>query len=62
MPPSRMRPWAEVRELLSFRVENGYAYVIFKGADGTVRFIATADEGGEWKVNTTDPKELPPVG
>ena len=61
-PRSDMRRSSEVRELLSFRVEGGYAYVIFKGADGTVRFIAMADDDGKWKVNTTEPKELPPAG
>ena len=61
-PRSMMRRAAEVRELLSFRVEGDYAYVIFKSADGKVRFIAMADDNGEWKVNTTQPGELLPSG
>ena len=51
-----------VKELLSFRVKDGYAYVIFKGAGGEVRFIAMANDGGEWKVNTTEPGTFSPGG
>jgi hypothetical protein len=60
VPRSTMRGTAEIEGLLSFRVAGDYAYVIFRGADGTVRFIAMVDENGEWKVNTVEPGELPP--
>lgn len=53
---------AEVDELLSLRVEGGYAYVIFGSADGAVRYIAMADDDGRWKVNTSEPGELSPGG
>ena len=62
VPSSQMGRSATVGDLLSFRVKGGYAYVIFRGADGTVHFIAMVDEDGKWKVNTAEPGELPPGG
>jgi hypothetical protein len=62
LPRSVMRRSAGVRELLSFRVEGGYAYVIFRVADGMVKFIAMADDQGAWKVNTTEPGDIPKSG
>jgi hypothetical protein len=55
IPRSELRRSAVIKELLSFRVKDGYAYVIFKGAGDEVRFIAMANDDGEWKVNTTEP-------
>lgn len=51
-PRAEMRAAAAIDELLSFRVEGGYAYAIFAGVDDKVSFIAMADDEGLWKVNT----------
>jgi hypothetical protein len=62
-PTSALNSGAEVRQVLSFRTRaDGYAYLIFEGGGGTVRFIAMANEGGSWKVNTLEPAELPAEG
>jgi hypothetical protein len=54
--PSSTLRGAQVSEVLSLRVRgDGYAYLIFKDPQGAVRFIAMADDGGAWKVNTTEP-------
>jgi hypothetical protein len=46
---------AGVGEVLSFRTRSdGYAYLIFKSPEG-VKFIAMANDGGTWKVNTLEP-------
>lgn len=58
-PKAALRAAAQVNEVLSFRVEGEYAYIIFKGAEGAVRFIAMASDDGEWKVNTLEPTEFP---
>jgi hypothetical protein len=60
-PSSSLRESAQVKELLSFRVKDGYAYVIFKGAGGEIKFIAMANDDGEWKVNTTEPGAFAPT-
>jgi len=59
-PRSVLRQSAQIKELLSFRVKDDYAYVIFRGAGGEVKFIAMADDDGEWKVNTTEPAAFAP--
>jgi hypothetical protein len=48
-----------LEELLSFRVEGGYAYAIFEDVDGKASFIAMADDDGTWKVNTVAPAPFP---
>lgn len=62
---AQLRRDAQVKALLSFRVDekNGkqYAYVIFRGAGGKVRFIAMANDDGEWRVNVAEPAEFPGV-
>lgn len=46
---------ARVGQVLSFRVrDDGYAYLIFKAPEGA-KFIAMANDGGAWKVNTPEP-------
>jgi len=45
-------------EVLSFRVEAPYAYLIYEDAEGSVRAIAMAEEDGAWKVNVLQPSEL----
>ena len=50
-----LREKSQVDEVLSFRIEGPYAYLIFKGAEGKAMFIAMADDGGEWKVNVPEP-------
>jgi hypothetical protein len=45
----------QVNEVLSFRVEDEYAYLIFRGAGGKAMFIAMADDGGHWRVNVLEP-------
>jgi hypothetical protein len=44
-----------VNEVLSFRIEESYAYLIFKGEEGKVMFIAMSDEDGGWRVNVLEP-------
>jgi hypothetical protein len=54
---------AVIEQVLSFRIrDDGYAYLIYKGAQGKVKFIAMADDDGTWKVNTVEPSafEGPP--
>ena len=47
----------QIGKVLSFRVRgDGYAYLIFKGANGKVMFIAMADDNGAWKVNVLQPE------
>jgi hypothetical protein len=55
-PAPTLQEAAQVNQVLSFRVEeDGYAYLIFKGAKAEVKFIAMADDEGTWKVNTVEP-------
>jgi hypothetical protein len=44
-----------VEEVLSFRVEEPYAYLIFKGDEGEAMFIAMNDADGSWRVNVLEP-------
>jgi hypothetical protein len=44
-----------VGEVLSFRIEGAYAYLIYRNVEGKAMFIAMADDDGEWKVNTIQP-------
>lgn len=54
---AQLREKSQVNEVLSFRVrDDGYAYLIFKGAEGKVKFIAMADEDGQWRVNVPEPE------
>jgi hypothetical protein len=58
-PTAELRAAAQVGRVLSFRVKgDDYAYLIFKGAKGAVMFVAMANDGGEWKVNTIEPSEF----
>jgi hypothetical protein len=56
--PQALREATQVGELLSFRVQGEYAYLIFRGAGGKAMFIAMADEEGKWKVNVPKPEEF----
>jgi hypothetical protein len=58
-PPAALRESARVTELLSFRVRGGYAFIIFRVAEGEVDYIAMRDDNGVWKVNTTNPESFP---
>jgi hypothetical protein len=58
-PKSARRALTQIDEVLSFRVEEDHAYLIFKGAKGAVMFIAMADDDGEWKVNVIQPSPFP---
>ncbi|MFP5389421.1 MAG: hypothetical protein ACLGG5_09005 [Thermoleophilia bacterium] len=55
-------PLTEVGELLSFRTEGDYAYLIFRGAQGKAMFIAMADEDGKWRVNVPRPEAFQGAG
>ena len=58
-PKATLESAAQVGEVLSFRVkDDGYAYLIFKGAGGATKFIAMANDDGTWKVNTFEPAEF----
>jgi hypothetical protein len=55
-PGSSLQGAAQLGEVLSFRIrEDGYAYLIFEDPEGEVKFIAMANDGGTWKVNTPEP-------
>jgi hypothetical protein len=55
----RLEQMAQMGKILSFRIRgDGYAYLIFSGPEGAVRFIAMADDNGIWKVNTPEPAEF----
>jgi hypothetical protein len=44
----------QIEEVLSFRIEEPYAYLIFRGAEGEVMFIAMREEDGHWRVNVPE--------
>jgi hypothetical protein len=62
IPRAALRASAEVKELLSFRVKGRYAYIIFRGAEGKVDYIAMRNDGGVWKINTANPEAFPLPG
>jgi hypothetical protein len=51
-----LRQRFQINEVLSFRVEEPYAYLIFKGAEGEAMFIAMNDADGGWRVNVVEPE------
>ncbi len=55
-----LREKNQVGEVLSFRIEGPYAYLIFKGAEGKAMFIAMADDGGQWRVNVLEAEAFMP--
>jgi hypothetical protein len=55
-PRAALGEAAQAGELLSFRVEGRYAYLIFRGAQGKAMFIAMANDEGKWKVNVLKPE------
>ena len=59
VPQAALRAQAEVRELLSFRVRGRYAYIIFRGAEDKVGYIAMRNDDGVWKINTANPEAFP---
>jgi hypothetical protein len=61
VPPAVRRSSSEVTELLSFRVRDRYAYIIFRGGD-EVDFIAMRNDDGAWKVNTLNPEPFASSG
>ena len=57
-----LREKNQVNEVLSFRVrDDGYAYLIFKGAEGKTMFIAMAEEDGQWRVNVMEAEAFSPA-
>jgi hypothetical protein len=59
IPRAELRASAQVRGLLSFRVRGRYAYIIFKGAEGRVEYIAMRNDDGAWRINTANPEPFP---
>lgn len=53
---AELRERSLVSEVLSFRVEGEYAFLIFKGAEGKAMFIAMAEDDGQWRVNVPEPE------
>jgi hypothetical protein len=58
-PQAALRASAEVRDLLSFRVRGRYAYIIFRGAEEKVGYIAMRNDDGVWRINTANPEPFP---
>jgi hypothetical protein len=58
VPKSALRRVAQVKKVLSFRVEGEQAFLIFKGAGGALKYAPMASEGGEWKVAAIEPTEF----
>ncbi len=59
VPQAALRASGEVKELLSFRVRGRYAYIIFRGAEDRVGYIAMRNDDGEWRINTINPEPFP---
>jgi hypothetical protein len=59
IPRTALRVSAKVMELLSFRVKGRYAYIIFRGAEDKVDYIAMRSDDGVWKINTANPEAFP---
>jgi hypothetical protein len=60
--PKRMRV-AEARiDVLSFRIGEENAFLIYNGVDGKAYATALADEDGTWKVISVAPTPLNPTG
>jgi len=54
-PSSTFQQAAQIDQVLSFRIrDDGYAYLIYE-SQGEVKFVAMANDGGDWKVNTPEP-------
>lgn len=56
-PKSALRRVAQVKKVLSFRVEGEQAFLIFSAA-GTVKYSPMASEDGRWKVAAIEPSEF----
>jgi hypothetical protein len=59
VPQTALRNSGEVNELLSFRIRDRYAYIIFRGAEDKVGYIAMRNDGGVWRINTPNPEAFP---
>jgi hypothetical protein len=59
VPQAELNDSAEVKQLLSFRVRGRYAYIIFRGAEDEVSYIAMRNDDGVWRINTTNPEAFP---
>lgn len=56
IPEDALGVLTQAGELLSFRVEGDYAYLIFRGSQGKAMFVAMANEEGGWRVNVPQPE------